>query len=282
MGTAGHSNTRPSEMILRARRGVYGLRRLCNAYFAHEEPPPVLRFFVTNLVDRAARARSFALLSQVEASRDQATMERIELIRDQMPGVALCASRWGVLDVGLKHVTVDGLYAEFGVADGESLRFLCQRVPGPVYGFDSFQGLPEGWGAGVWPGTFARPHGALPALPPNAVIMPGYFDESLPRFLQGLGSRSMAFLHMDADLYSSTSTVLNVLRERIVPSTILVFDEYFGYAGWKSGGEFRAFSEFIQRSGYRYEYLACNAAGAQVAVRILPKPNAPTASAEAD
>jgi hypothetical protein len=264
---------RESELTLRARRGVYGLRRLCNAYFSQDDPPSVLQFFASNLVDRATRQRSFAQLSRVEAERDHATAEKAALIRDQLREVPLCASRWEVLDIALRQVSVDGLYAEFGVADGESLRYLCERVPGPVYGFDSFRGLPEGWGSGMWPGTFARPHGAPPGLPPNAVVVPGYFEESLPRFLQGLGARSVAFLHMDADLYSSTSTVLSALRERIIPSTVLVFDEYFGYVGWKSGGEYRAFNEFVQNSGYRYEFLACNAAGSQVAMRILPKPS---------
>ena len=258
-------------VALRARRGVYGLRRLCSAYFAQEDPPSVLRFFASNVVDRTAWARSMAQLSRVEAERDRAAAEKVAFIRDQLRDLPLCASRWEVLDIALRQVSVDGWYAEFGVADGESLRYLCQRVPKPVYGFDSFQGLPERWGPGVWRGAFARPHGAPPSLPSNAVLVTGTFDETLPRFLQAHGSGSVAFLHLDADLYSSTATVLSALGERIVPATILVFDEYFGYVGWKATGEFRAFAEFLAKTGYRFEYLACNAAGAQVAVRILPK-----------
>ncbi|MGC2290235.1 MAG: class I SAM-dependent methyltransferase [Thermoplasmata archaeon] len=269
-------STRQSELVLRTRRGVYGLRRLCTAYFAQREPPPFLQFFVSNLVDRTARARSYDLLDNVEAARDKAMVETFAFIRDRMPGVPWESSRWEVLEIALKRVTVEGLYAEFGVGDGQSLRFICQRVPGPVYGFDSFRGLPEDWSLGAWQGTFARPHGAPPPLPHNATVVSGYFDEILPGFVQGLGKQPVAFLHLDADLYSSTSTVLTALQDRILPSTILVFDEYFGYPGWASGGEFRAFNEFVRASGFRFEYLACNAAGGQVAVRILPGANRPS------
>jgi hypothetical protein len=251
------------------------LGRFCRAYFAHKEPPSLFRFFASNLVDRDARRRSLGLLREVEVERERATVEKFAFIRDSMPGVPWTTSRWEILEIALQRVTVDGLYAEFGVADGLSLRFICKRVPGPVYGFDSFRGLPEHWSTEGWQGSFARLHGAPPALPANATVVPGYFNESLPGFVQSIGDRSMAFLHMDADLYSSTSTVLSTLRDHIVPSTILVFDEYFGYPGWKSGGEFRAFAEFVRTSGLRFEYLACNPAGKQVAVRILPKADSP-------
>lgn len=214
---------------------------------------------------------SLALLSALECDRDKAAVEKLEFIRDTLPNARLTASRWDVLDIALQRVTLDGFYAEFGVADGQSLRFICQRVNRPVYGFDSFRGLPEYWKPGVWPGTFARPRGMPPAVPKNAVVVSGYFDQTLPGFIQGLDARPAAFLHLDADLYSSTTTVLSALRERIVPGTILVFDDYFGYPGWKSGGEFLAFAEFLAVSGYPFEYLACNAAGQQVAAQILPK-----------
>jgi hypothetical protein len=251
------------------------LGHLSSAYFAQKEPPSLLRFLASNLVDREARRRSFGLARAVEVERERARVEKFAFIRDSMPGVPWATSRWEVLETALQQVTLDGLYAEFGVAHGTSLRFICERVPGPVYGFDSFRGLPENWSVQGWRGSFARLRGAPPALPANATVVPGYFHESLPGFVKSIGDRSMAFLHMDADLYSSTSTVLSTLRDHIVPSTILVFDEYFGYPGWARDGEFRAFAEFVQTSGHRFEYLACNPAGSQVAVRILPKAGSP-------
>lgn len=252
---------------------MFCLGRLCLAYFAHKEPPRLLRYVVSNLVDPMARGRSLDWLQELEGERDAATVEKLEFIRDQMPQARLTASRWDVLEIALGRVSLDGLYAEFGVADGQSLRFICRHVNRTVYGFDSFRGLPEYWKPGVWPGTFARPDGKPPEVPKNAVVVSGYFDQTLPEFVKRLDARPAAFLHLDADLYSSTSTVLSALRDRIVPGTILVFDDYFGYPGWKTGGEYLAFAEFLRASGHPFEYVACNAAGQQVAARILPKPD---------
>ena len=63
-------------------------------------------------------------------------------------------------------------------------------------------------------------------------------------------------------------TIINLLADRIVPGTIIVFDEYFNYPGWRDG-EFKAFKEFIGVSSRAYEYLACNCHHEQVAVRII-------------
>ena len=75
-------------------------------------------------------------------------------------------------------------------------------------------------------------------------------------------------MHIDCDLYSSTQTILAQLRDRIVPGTILVFDEYFNYPGWEVH-EHRAFAEFIQATGRRYEYVGLVPSHQQVAVRIV-------------
>lgn len=56
--------------------------------------------------------------------------------------------------------------------------------------------------------------------------------------------------------------------ERIQPGTVICFDEYINYLGWKEG-EYRAFSEFLKRTGFGVEYLAYNNRGTQVALRIV-------------
>ena len=77
----------------------------------------------------------------------------------------------------------------------------------------------------------------------------------------------VGLLHIDCDLYSSTNTVLTALADRIGVGCVIVFDEYFNYPGWESG-EYRAFQEFIARTGLKYEYLVFNSRHEQVAVRI--------------
>ena len=56
----------------------------------------------------------------------------------------------------------------------------------------------------------------------------------------------VAFLHLDVDRYSSTRTVLELLGDRIVPGTVIAFDEFFNYPGWREG-EYRAFNEFCRQ-----------------------------------
>lgn len=44
------------------------------------------------------------------------------------------------------------------------------------------------------------------------------------------------------------------LKERIVPGTIILFDEFYNYTGWEHG-EYKAFSEFIAATGKSFSYL---------------------------
>ncbi len=75
-------------------------------------------------------------------------------------------------------------------------------------------------------------------------------------------------MHIDCDLYSSTKTVLGLLKDRLRDGAILVFDEYFNYPGWEQH-EYKAFLEFIDQSGFKFEYLGCNPRHQQVAVMLL-------------
>lgn len=169
-----------------------------------------------------------------------------------------------VLDYALSCATVPGLSLEFGVDSGTTINRTAQQRIGPVYGFDSFEGLPEGWREGYEKGAFARTD--LPAVEPNVELVIGWFDRTLPTFLdQHPGP--VSFLHVDCDLYSSTQTVFTQLRERIVPGTIILFDEYFNYPGWELH-EFKAFQEFAVSTGLQYEYIALNLNHQQVAVRV--------------
>ena len=254
---------------------MFCLGRLCLAYFAHKEPPRLLRYVVSNLVDPMARGRSLDWLQELEGERDAATVEKLEFIRDQMPQARLTASRWDVLEIALGRVSLDGLYAEFGVADGQSLRFICRHVNRTVYGFDSFRGLPEVPGSRAFGPVSSRVQ--TENRPKSRRMRWSYraiSDQTLPEFVKRLDARPAAFLHLDADLYSSTSTVLSALRDRIVPGTILVYNDYFGCPPvGKREASLLAFAEFLRASGHPFEYVACNAAGQQVAARILPKPD---------
>ena len=61
-------------------------------------------------------------------------------------------------------------------------------------------------------------------------------------------------IHIDCDLYSSTRTVLTLLRGRMVPGTLLVFDELFNYPGYEQH-EIKAFYEFLREDSVRCEWI---------------------------
>jgi hypothetical protein len=152
---------------------------------------------------------------------------------------------------------------EFGVAGGETLRTIAAQRKDKIYGFDSFQGLPENWRDGFDRGAFAQ---EIPLTPPNVELIVGLFGETLPHFVdQHRGP--VSFMHVDCDLYSSTNTIFNYLRDRIVSGTIIVFDEYFNYPGWESH-EYRAFQQFVHERAVRYSYVSLVPGHQQVGVRI--------------
>ncbi|QBJ96743.1 class I SAM-dependent methyltransferase [Rhodococcus sp. ABRD24] len=196
----------------------------------------------------------------------RATAESAEFVLAHMPKAPVFWHPHDTLLHGLELVKVDGLALEFGVASGTTLRIIAEalRPTGhDVWGFDVFSGLPEAWRTGFPAGEFAQQ--TLPSVP-GANLVSGLFEDTLPGFLAEHPG-PVAFAHLDADLYSSTRTVLDLLGDRLVPGSVLVFDEYFNYPGWQQH-EHRAWTEFVARTGLEFEYLAYTADHEQVVVRL--------------
>ena len=162
-------------------------------------------------------------------------------------------ARYELLAHSASQVRSSGLYLEFGVHGGDTINRIARQVsPAKVYGFDSFEGLPEDWFHEMVKGAFDL-GGKLPAVEANVELFKGWFQDSLPGFLT-THPGPVAFCHVDCDLYSSTAYLLDALKDRFVPGTLLVFDEYFNYPGWETG-EFQAFAEFVKANAVRYRYL---------------------------
>lgn len=160
---------------------------------------------------------------------------------------------------------------EFGVFSGRTIRVIAGAVGPevPVYGFDSFEGLPETWRSDFQQGHFSRPE--LPEVPASVRLVKGWFNETLPGFRdEVMGQGQTNFIHMDCDLYSSTRTVLETLEQHIAPDGIIVFDEFFNYPGWEQH-EIRALNEFCDRTGRRYDFIGCVPIHQQVAIRFRPQ-----------
>jgi Tfp pilus assembly protein PilF len=164
------------------------------------------------------------------------------------------------------HIEVDGLALEFGVNFGSSIKYIAGLISRDVHGFDSFKGLPEAW-QNKPVGSYST-DGILPNVPANVHLHVGWFSHTLPGFLAE-HEGPVSFMNMDCDIYSSTKTVFDHLGDRVVPGTVIVFDEYLINPGWQDD-EFKAFQEAVSQYSWQYEYLAFSVTAKQAVVRILP------------
>ena len=119
-------------------------------------------------------------------------------------------------------------YLEFGVSAGDSFRWWLKHLNHAdtmLYGFDTFEGLPEAWG------NFKK--GAMDANIPviddkRALFIEGLFQQSLPPFLANntISKEQFKIIHFDADLFSSTLFAITSLAPYLNKGDILLFDEF--------------------------------------------------------
>ena len=161
----------------------------------------------------------------------------------------------------------EGLFLEFGVWQGNWLRHMAAVRDVQFFGFDSFEGLPEPWSV-YDAGTFDV-GGALPEMPANVELVKGWFHETIPGFLDAHPG-PVSFVHLDCDLYTSAKTVLDLLEPRIIEGTEIVLDDFMLEPGWQRE-EHRAFFEFAERGGWRFEYTGYSreSPGCSAGVRLL-------------
>ena len=190
--------------------------------------------------------------------------------RKRTPATRFFGTTRETLHFGLDQARKEGLVVELGVRYGMSTRWIAERLAAgeKVHGFDSFQGLPETWHVRA-EGSYST-HGELPEVPPSVELHVGLFGATLPPFLAAHASPAapIRFLNVDCDLYSSTKTALDLAGGRIVPGTVLVFDEYIINDAWAED-EFKAFQEAVAARGWKYEYLAFSVQNCQAALRIV-------------
>jgi len=161
-------------------------------------------------------------------------------------------------------------YLEFGVFQGASMGMWSKHLKSPkteFAGFDSFEGLPENWGYYTDKQIFDV-KGRMPQFDDSRVrLIKGWFEQTLPPFLQGFQAQPTLAVHLDADLYSSTIFVLRQLRSHLRVGTLLVFDEFFDREH-----EMKAFTEFLEEFPMTVECVAATQALSQVAFRIKSLP----------
>lgn len=144
-----------------------------------------------------------------------------------------------------------GVACEFGVHTGGSLRAIRNFRKPPVFGFDSFTGLPSVWDTG---GPAQHPAGHFACEPPRDLpigvhLVVGLFEDTLSAWA-AKHAEPVRFVHIDCDLYTSARAVFETLDAHIVAGTVLLFDELVDwhesgvYPNWREG-EWRALIEWL-------------------------------------
>ena len=214
-----------------------------------------------------------------------------------LPGTDVAAARAAHLRAAFaktEHFGPGTMFLEFGVQNGDSIRLLSSLRPSlKWHGFDSFLGMPEDARDGAtragkrmplaWRlGGYAS-SGMRPLVPSKVRLHPGWFNASVPAWLDGI-TRSgyqgthhpiAAFVHFDAHLYSSTFDALDALASRCMlqAGTILAFDELFGHLTIRPH-EWRALRETAHEWCFKFRFvtymLHANSKYGRAAVRIEP------------
>ncbi|MBN1237908.1 MAG: class I SAM-dependent methyltransferase [Gammaproteobacteria bacterium] len=159
-----------------------------------------------------------------------------------------------------------GDYYEFGLFRGRTFLHAyeaCERLDlqdTHLYGFDSFQGLPEvedvdAAGGIFFAGQFAASRSEVEKHLTEhgldwsrATLVEGFFDEVLtPQLKQSLPRRCAGVVLLDCDLYSSTIVSLEWLEDMLIDHAVVLFDDWTSYGGSGELGQQRALAEFLDR-----------------------------------
>jgi tetratricopeptide (TPR) repeat protein len=175
---------------------------------------------------------------------------------------------YDMLHLGMENASLkNGLILEFGVFHGKTIRMIAENFPTTqIHGFDTFSGIPENW-HNTKKGSYST-HNVLPVAPGNVQYHVGLFSDTLPSFLDQNKGEPIRFMNIDCDLYSSTKDIFDLISDRVVSGTIIIFDEYVMNPHWMDD-EHKAFQEAVERNGWQYEYIGISLLSMQAVVRIL-------------
>ncbi len=144
------------------------------------------------------------------------------------------------------------LYLEFGVHAGASMRYWSRILTNPrsrLHGFDSFAGLPHDWTLEGHPRGYFSTNGNVPAIDdPRVEFFAGWFDDTLRTYQWP--EHEVLVVMLDADLYSSTVTALEAVRDHLVPGSYLYFDQFHHRAD-----ELRAFAGLVDEHDVEFRVV---------------------------
>ncbi|SFQ13097.1 Macrocin-O-methyltransferase (TylF) [Roseivivax halotolerans] len=201
---------------------------------------------------------------------DWAVKDSFEAFRVEMSGAMLFPEKRQIrkycLSRAVESCGQGGLFAEFGVWRGHGVNLFAKQLPGvTIWGFDSFEGLEEDWtghAKGGQAGRFSL-NGTLPEVAPNVRLVKGWVQDTVPGWLSDHEGMPIHFAHLDLDTYTPTRFVLDAIAARLARGSVLLFDELYGYPGWRHH-EWKALSEVLTADQYRFIAFSEQAVGIEI------------------
>jgi len=133
---------------------------------------------------------------------------------------------------------IPGDMAELGVYNGATAEIMLKACSKTLHLFDTFEGLPDSEGKfdkGEWNGSLDSVKRNLSPWHSRVDYHVGLFPQSAAQF-----ESTFSFVHLDADLYSSTKAALEWFWPRMNPGGAILSHDYP-----ISEGVVRAFHEFF-------------------------------------
>jgi len=187
---------------------------------------------------------------------------------------------------------VHGSYLEFGLFRGAAFAhfYHAQRrhhLELPMFGFDSFAGMPVAHGADADPtfrryeaGYFAcgeqevRAELARRRVPAHAyTLVPGFYEDSLhPALYDRPGLTPAAVVLIDCFYYESTQLALRFITPTLQDGTVLMCNSYFRFKAHPDYGERGAIADWMRHTPAvaLTEYAKFGTTGIAYIVHLLP------------
>lgn len=231
--------------------------------------PDVLSVNVKNLAQDFQTTERWRYPHMISRVLDKEMDECVDLIRKNLHTSYLAPNNIDIRCYCLERIKKEGLILEFGVYQATSTNYMADKLASLsdqrlIHGFDSFEGLQTDGAGWCWDKGRFNMNGNLPNVRNNVRLYKGWVDETLPLFLKTHTSETIAFIHIDTDLYEPAKVILENCKSQLRPGSIILFDELIGYAGWKFH-EYKALNEIFGEN--EYEYIAFSDAY-QAAIRI--------------
>lgn len=192
---------------------------------------------------------------------------------------------------------IHGSYLEFGLYRGSAFAHFYHaqrrhRLTLPMFGFDSFAGLPAAHGADADP-TFRRYEAGYFSCSEDEVraelhrrhvpaqaytLVPGFYEDSLhPSLYDRPGLRPAAVVLIDCFYYESTQLALRFITPTLQNGTVLMCNSYFRFKGHPDYGERGAVADWIRQTPAvaLTEYAKFGTTGLAYLVHLLPSPPTP-------